>query len=327
MVAKIPVVYDVNVLVNAIAQGHHDLRSWPVLSPTTSNSAADCIGAANDNHDVELWLSPHILRNTRRVLVESGFPETAADDYIETLEEIAIGSGGQIVDPARTVHDCPDHEDNLILDLAAHAGASIIVSEDTDLTHMSPWRGVPVQRSRAFAGSIDARRRHQVGKPLHASTTQRLTTRDDARAARQQTGKPQSPASFSFTDHDPDAFTQHRQRFSELHHDLDSIVGSWNPEKPHMRPHIEHWGKNLQAIDRRITDIDELAKTKPDTAQHLLTELTDKMEQSVSNLEPHRVKQQPQLPARQPAHSVLDTFKANVNETEAEPEHQGPQAR
>jgi hypothetical protein len=32
------------------------------------------------------------------------------------------------------VHDCPDHEDNLIVDVAAAVGALLIVSDDTDLT-------------------------------------------------------------------------------------------------------------------------------------------------------------------------------------------------
>lgn len=37
----------------------------------------------------------------------------------------------------RTVHDCTDHEDNLVLDLAAEVGALLQVSEDIDLTTMS----------------------------------------------------------------------------------------------------------------------------------------------------------------------------------------------
>jgi hypothetical protein len=31
--------------------------------------------------------------------------------------------GGIVADVPRTVHDCPDHEDNPILDLAAEVGA------------------------------------------------------------------------------------------------------------------------------------------------------------------------------------------------------------
>jgi predicted nucleic acid-binding protein len=60
----------------------------------------------------------------------------------------------------RTVHDCPDHEDNLILDLAAEVGALIVVSNDTDLLAMSPWRGTPIIDPKPFAGKVDAMRRH-----------------------------------------------------------------------------------------------------------------------------------------------------------------------
>jgi predicted nucleic acid-binding protein len=56
---------------------------------------------------------------------------------------------------------CPDHEDNLVLDLAAEVGALLVVSKDADLTSMSPWRGVPVLRGREFVGRVDAMRRHR----------------------------------------------------------------------------------------------------------------------------------------------------------------------
>jgi hypothetical protein len=37
----------------------------------------------------------------------------------------------RVLIPPRTVHDCDDHEDDLVLDLAAEVGALLIVSEDT----------------------------------------------------------------------------------------------------------------------------------------------------------------------------------------------------
>ena len=58
------------------------------------------------------------------------------------------------------MHDCPDHEDNLILDLAAEVGAMLIVSNDTDLPSMSPRRGTPILTPAAFAAKVDAMRRH-----------------------------------------------------------------------------------------------------------------------------------------------------------------------
>lgn len=59
---------------------------------------------------------------------------TAADRrYLHAIVMAAEhGGGGIVADVPRTVHDCPDHEDNLILDLAAEVGALLIVSNDTD---------------------------------------------------------------------------------------------------------------------------------------------------------------------------------------------------
>jgi predicted nucleic acid-binding protein len=157
-----PVVFDVNVLVQAIATGNSPYLSWPSPPPTSGNPFADCLGVVNDAAEFALWLSPHILDNTVRVLMQVvGTPKEEADDYREILIEMAAASDGGVVAPLRTVHDCRDHEDNLVLDLAAEVGALLIVSEDADLTSMSPWRGVPVLRAREFVGRVDAMRRHR----------------------------------------------------------------------------------------------------------------------------------------------------------------------
>ena len=105
-------------------------------------------------------LSPHILANTGRVLATVLMtPDEEVDDYLRALAEMAEASGGGITDPPQTVGDCPDWEDNRILDLAAAAGAFLIVSADADLTSMSPWRGRPVIEPSQFASMVDASRR------------------------------------------------------------------------------------------------------------------------------------------------------------------------
>ncbi|WP_433612616.1 hypothetical protein ACQP2P_01825 [Dactylosporangium sp. CA-139114] len=96
-----------------------------------------------------------------------GTPKEEADDYRDILIEMAEASDGGILTPPRTVHDCRDHEDNLVLDLAAEVGALLIVSEDAALTGMSPLRGVPVLRARAFVDRADAMRRHRRRGQLH----------------------------------------------------------------------------------------------------------------------------------------------------------------
>jgi hypothetical protein len=39
-------------------------------------------------------------------------------------------------------------------------GALLIVSNETDLLSVSPWRGTPVIEPAAFAAKVDAMRRH-----------------------------------------------------------------------------------------------------------------------------------------------------------------------
>lgn len=157
--ADVPVVFDVNVLVQAVLAGHSRFSTWPVLPPATQNPAADCIGAASDAREFALWLSPHILTNTARVLGAAGVGDATVAEFVAVLVEIAEESGGGVIDPPKTVHDCADFEDNQILDLASEVGALIIVSDDADLTAMSPWRGTPILRPREFAARVDAMRR------------------------------------------------------------------------------------------------------------------------------------------------------------------------
>lgn len=159
----IPVVFDVQILVRAVILGNSPYRSWPSPPPRSGNAFADCLGVINDAAEWALWLSPHILDNTTRVLREvAKWPDDEADLYRSVLVEMAEASGGGVLDPPRTVHDCHDchdYEDNLVLDLAWDVAALLIVSDDTDLTSMSPWRGVPILRPREFADRVDVARR------------------------------------------------------------------------------------------------------------------------------------------------------------------------
>jgi len=159
-----PVTADVNVFVRAVAGGRDDFHSWPSPPPVRGNPAANVIGILNDAREFSLWLSEHILANVLRVLAgqpPNGFGwETArAEEYVGLLIEIADASGGGMITPAETVADCRDHEDNRILECAAATGSVLIVSDDTDLLEMSPWRGIPVVTSTDFVARTDAMRR------------------------------------------------------------------------------------------------------------------------------------------------------------------------
>lgn len=162
MTAPIPVVHDVTILVGAAAAGNSPFRSWPSPPPTSGNPYADCLGIVVDAAEFALWLSPHLLDNTARVLVEGyKWPGERADTFISVLTELAEHSGGDVVDPPATVGDCADFEDNRVLDLVVEVGALLLVSDDVDLTSMSPWRGTPILRPREFVSKVDGMRRHR----------------------------------------------------------------------------------------------------------------------------------------------------------------------
>jgi predicted nucleic acid-binding protein len=156
------VVYDINVLVTAAASGNSPFRSWPSPPPVSGNPSADCLGIIVDAAEFAVWLSPHITANVDRILGQLfKWAQPEINAYLDTVVRAAEHSGGGVLDEVpRTVHDCADHEDNLILDLAAEVGALIMVSNDTDLLSMSPWRGTPIIEPTAFATKVDAMRRH-----------------------------------------------------------------------------------------------------------------------------------------------------------------------
>jgi predicted nucleic acid-binding protein len=164
LTSPLPVVVDVNVLVAAVTGGHDNFWSWPSPPPVRGNFAANVVGILNDAREFALWISEHILVNVVRVLTGVppdgyGWDLSVAQSYVEVLAEIADASGGGVARPAVTVTDCPDHEDNRILEAAAASNAVLIVSDDTDLLALTPWRGTPIVTSKEFVNRTDAMRR------------------------------------------------------------------------------------------------------------------------------------------------------------------------
>lgn len=159
-----PVTVDVNVSVGAVVGGSDAFHSWPSPPPVRGNLAANVVGILNDAREFSLFVSEHILANVLRVLTGRppdgyGWSIEAAEEYVAVLVEIAEASGGGVVEPAETVSDCMDFEDNRILECALGSGSMLIVSDDTDLTSMSPWRGTPVVTAAEFVTRTDAMRR------------------------------------------------------------------------------------------------------------------------------------------------------------------------
>ena len=162
MTTPASVVFDVNVIVGAALGGTSPFRSWPAVPPTTANPFADCMGIIVDAREFGLFVSPHIVDNTKRVLTNVfKWDDSSVGQFVNVLVKTVVGSGGDVVEPPRHVHDCADFEDNHILDLAVEVGALLVVSDDSDLTSMSPWRGTPILRPREFASRVDGMRRHR----------------------------------------------------------------------------------------------------------------------------------------------------------------------
>jgi predicted nucleic acid-binding protein len=163
-VRRAGVVFDVNVLVGAVAGGRSDFESWPSPPPASDNAAADCVGIANDAREFSLWLSEYLLAEVVQVLTDPeegfGWEVERADEYVDLLWEIADASGGGVVEPRVAVNDCAaDFDDNRVLEVALEANADLIVSYDSHLLEMSPWRGRLVLTPREFATRTDAMRR------------------------------------------------------------------------------------------------------------------------------------------------------------------------
>ena len=154
------------VLVRAIVTNRSSFEEWPSPPPRRAGAASECVGIANDAEEFALWVSPHILSNVERVLVEVfGWVPDQAERYTNRLREIAARSGGGEADPdeaspGKRITDCSDFEDNRILELASVVDAFLIVSNDMEhLIPMSPWRGTPIIVDSEFVARVDAARR------------------------------------------------------------------------------------------------------------------------------------------------------------------------
>lgn len=159
--SKPAIVYDINVLVSAFVGPDAE---WPFIAqvpPTTSSPDADALSISFDADEFSLYSSPHIMENLARVLVdEYGVQPDRAASVVEAVLEIVETSGGAVIDPPRKAFDVADHEDNLILDLAIAAEATIVVSNDTDLTSLSPWHNrIAIMRPREFVTRVVQMRR------------------------------------------------------------------------------------------------------------------------------------------------------------------------
>jgi hypothetical protein len=69
------------------------------------------MGVMVDAHEFALFISPHIVENTTRVLSKVlQWDESRVRQFVNVLAKTVVNSGGDVVDPPRQVHDCTDFE-------------------------------------------------------------------------------------------------------------------------------------------------------------------------------------------------------------------------
>jgi hypothetical protein len=163
-------VADANVFIDAVV---HDstkvlgdppsLVRIPSLPPRTVHPTLHLLGVVRDGTDTGegpgLAVSDHILLMVVHALRHHQWPIPAIRAYAYAIRALAERSaGGYYTDVPRTQHDCPDPEDNLILDLAAFADADLIVTNDSDLLQLGrvhAWKGRPIIDPNRFAALAD----------------------------------------------------------------------------------------------------------------------------------------------------------------------------
>jgi hypothetical protein len=173
------IVADANVYVDAVV---HDatkvlgdppsLAHIPSLPPRTVHPSLHLLGVVRDGADTGtgpgLAVSDHILLMVVHALRRQDWPTDAIRAYAYAIRALAERSaGGYYTDVPRTQHDCPDPEDNLILDLTVHTDADLIVTNDSDLLQLGrvrSWKGRPIIDPYRFTALADGAARWE-GRP------------------------------------------------------------------------------------------------------------------------------------------------------------------
>lgn len=90
-------------------------------------------------------VSDAMLSELRGVLVRPRlirFVDPVLRDEVTSL----LDASGAFFAPGERVADCRDAKDDKVLELALAAAANVIISSDTDLLVLHPWRGVRILR-------------------------------------------------------------------------------------------------------------------------------------------------------------------------------------
>lgn len=125
----IRVVFDTNVLVSAIVFG----------------GAPEALLVMASSRAFHLYSSPPLRDELLEVLERFNF----SGGELKTIER-KLDAFWTIIEPTEEITDCSDPDDNRVLECAAEGEASHIITGDSALLKLDPFRGICIVRAAAF---------------------------------------------------------------------------------------------------------------------------------------------------------------------------------
>lgn len=96
-----------------------------------------------------LLVSPDTLDEAAEVLSREKFDRYVSweprQEFLEALADQSV-----VVEPVESITACRDPDDNKFLEVAVEGGAAAIISGDSDLLELDPFRGVAIMEPAAF---------------------------------------------------------------------------------------------------------------------------------------------------------------------------------
>ena len=127
------VVFDTNVLVSALLLEH--------------STPAQALFSAISNGEVLISIA--LINEVHRVLYRPKFDRYITDAQREDFMLALVGTG-MLVEVTEAIIVCRDPKDNMILELAVSGNADIIVTGDSDLLVLHPFRDVFILNPQTF---------------------------------------------------------------------------------------------------------------------------------------------------------------------------------
>jgi len=127
------VVFDTNVLVSALL--------FEQSTPARAFFAALQGG--------EVLLSTPLANEISNILHRKKFDRYLSEDQRETFL-IALVQSSKLVEVTKTINACRDPRDNMLLELAVSGNADVIVTGDTDLLVLNPFKNIAILQPEAF---------------------------------------------------------------------------------------------------------------------------------------------------------------------------------